>query len=46
VEIALALREQVNLGAEQRYRLIGVGFSNFREPEDAARQPGLFSLED
>ena len=46
VEIALVLRERVNLGAERRYRLIGVGFSNFREPEDAARQPGLFSSED
>jgi DNA polymerase-4 len=46
VEIALVLRERVNLGAAQRYRLIGVGFSNFREPEDAARQPGLFSSED
>jgi DNA polymerase-4 len=46
VEIALVLRERVNLGAAQRYRLIGVGFSNFREPEDAARQPGLFSSQD
>jgi DNA polymerase-4 len=45
VEIALVLRERVNLGAEQRYRLIGVGFRNFREPDDAARQPGLFSSE-
>jgi DNA polymerase-4 len=46
VEIALALRELINLGAEQRHRLIGVGFSNVREPEDAARQTGLFSSED
>jgi DNA polymerase IV len=46
VEIALALRELVNLGAEQRYRLIGVGFSNFREPENAPRQTDLFSSED
>jgi DNA polymerase IV len=41
-EIALRLRERVDLGAEQRYRLVGVGLSNFREAEDNAAQPVLF----
>jgi DNA polymerase-4 len=41
-EIALKLRERVELGAQQRYRLAGVGLSNFREPEVPAAQPVLF----
>jgi len=32
--IALNLQERVNLSPERRYRLVGVGLSNFREPED------------
>jgi DNA polymerase-4 len=40
--IALSLRERVNLGPEQRFRLVGVGLSNFRAPEDAPPQPTLF----
>jgi DNA polymerase-4 len=40
--IALALRERVGLGSEQRFRLVGVGLSNFRESEDASAQPALF----
>ena len=40
--IALRLRERVALGPQQRYRLVGVGLSNFREPEQDAGQPGLF----
>jgi DNA polymerase-4 len=40
--IALKLRERVDLGPQQRYRLVGVGLSNFREPEDTAAQPVLF----
>jgi DNA polymerase IV len=40
--IALALRERVELGPKQRFRLVGVGLSNFREPEDAPAQPELF----
>jgi DNA polymerase-4 len=39
-EIALKLRERVDLGPQQRYRLVGVGLSNFREEE--AAQPPLF----
>jgi DNA polymerase IV len=41
-EIALKLRERVDLAAEQRYRLVGVGLSNFREKEDVTAQPALF----
>src|SRR5215469_1884146 len=40
--IALSLRERVSLSAQQRFRLVGVGLSNFREPDDAAAQPALF----
>lgn len=41
-EIALQLRERVRSDPRQRYRLVGVGLSNFREPVDAAGQPTLF----
>lgn len=40
--IALKLRERVALGPKQRYRLVGVGLSNFREAEQDAAQPTLF----
>jgi hypothetical protein len=38
----LLLRERVLLGPEQRFRLVGVGLSNFLEPEDLSAQAGLF----
>jgi DNA polymerase-4 len=41
-DIALGLRERVALGPQQRYRLVGVGLSNFGKPVDALAQPGLF----
>jgi DNA polymerase-4 len=41
-DIALELRGRVDLGQQQRYRLVGVGLSNFWEPEDTAAQPVLF----
>jgi len=41
-EIALRLRERLALGPQQRYRLVGVGLGNFREPEQDAAQPALF----
>jgi DNA polymerase-4 len=41
-DIALKLRERVDLGPQQRYRLVGVGLSNFRETERVAAQPALF----
>jgi DNA polymerase-4 len=34
--IALRLRERVDLGADRLYRLIGVGLSNLRDPEQDA----------
>ena len=40
--IALSLRDRVGLTAEQRFRLVGVGLSNFRDPDDASAQPVLF----
>jgi len=40
--IALSLRERVALGPEQRFRLVGVGVSNFLDPEDISAQPTLF----
>ncbi len=40
--IALSLRERVLLGPQQCFRLVGVGLSNFLEPEDLSAQPGLF----
>jgi len=42
MEIALKLRERVNLSPHQRYRLVGVGLSNFREAEPSKGQPFLF----
>jgi DNA polymerase IV len=38
--IALALRDRVNMDPQQRFRLVGVGLSNFREREDTT--PRLF----
>ena len=43
--IALSLRERVDLGPQQRFRLVGVGLSNFCEPEEkqeTSAQPALF----
>jgi DNA polymerase-4 len=45
-EIALKLRERVDLNPQQRYRLVGVGLSNFRDFEDTASQPDLFERHD
>ncbi len=41
-DVILKLREKVDLGPHERYRLVGVGLSNFREAEQAAAQPPLF----
>lgn len=41
-DIALKLRERVDLGSQQRFRLVGIGLSNFREPEETRAQPALF----
>ena len=42
-EIALRLRERVDLGTHQRYRLVGVGLSNFRGAQEAESHPTLFN---
>ncbi len=41
-EIALSLRERINLSPKQRFRLVGVGLSNFCDPDDASIQSALF----
>jgi DNA polymerase-4 len=41
-DIALTLRERVDLGPKQRFRLVGVGLSNFEESGDDPEQAGLF----
>jgi DNA polymerase IV len=40
--IALALRGRVQLTLQQRFRLVGVGLSNFRETEEPPAQGALF----
>jgi DNA polymerase-4 len=40
--IALALRDRVDLPADTRYRLVGVGLAGFREREDGVVQGALF----
>jgi len=45
-DIALKLRERVDLSRHQRYRLVGIGLSNFRESEDSVSQPDLFHMRD
>jgi DNA polymerase IV len=42
VTIALSLRDRVNLDPQQRFRLVGVGLSNFRESEEPPAQAVLF----
>jgi DNA polymerase-4 len=41
-EIALKLRERVELDLQQRYRLVGVCLSNFQDKDAAIEQPALF----
>ena len=41
-DIALKLRERVDLGPQRLYRLVGVGLGNFRESEETVAQPALF----
>jgi DNA polymerase IV len=40
--IALSLRERITLGPQQRFRLVGIGLSNFFGPEDLSPQTTLF----
>ncbi len=39
--IALSLRERVDLAPQQLFRLVGVGLSNFREPDVRASEDGV-----
>jgi DNA polymerase-4 len=41
--IALSLLARVALPGSTRYRLVGVGLSNFHDPEERALQPQLFA---
>jgi DNA polymerase-4 len=41
--LVLKLRERVELNPVQRYRLVGVGLSNFRDPQTNAAQSDLFA---
>ena len=41
-DIALRLRDRVDLGPQQRFRLVGVGLSNFQDAGDTTLQPALF----
>jgi DNA polymerase IV len=41
--IALSLRERVGLDPGQHFRLIGLGLTNFRDPEDSSEQSALFA---
>ena len=43
MDIALKLRERVDLHPQQRFRLVGIGLSNFRDPQTTARQSDLFA---
>ena len=42
ITIALRLRERVILGAQQRFRLVGIGLANFREGNENMAQADLF----
>lgn len=41
--IALSLRGRVTMQANQRFRLVGVGLSNFRDSDEVSLHPVLFS---
>lgn len=41
-EIALSLRNRVEMGAQQYFRLVGVGLSNFEERDELSSQSALF----
>jgi DNA polymerase-4 len=41
-DIALSLRERADMDPQRRFRLVGVGLSNFREPQEMPAQTVLF----
>lgn len=40
--IVLSLRDRVDLDPQRRFRLVGVGLTNFRDPEQSPPHPALF----
>lgn len=46
IAIALALRDRVETHPQQLFRLVGVGLSNFHDPQDGASQHWLFEGSD
>ncbi len=44
VEIALMLRDRIDLPLHMRYRLVGVGLGGFRDRDASHAQPELFSI--
>jgi len=42
-DVALSLRTRVSVGPLQRFRLVGVGLSNFENAHEISTQPDLFS---
>jgi len=42
IRLAVGLIDRVDLPVATRYRLVGVGLSNFVDPDEAAMQPELF----
>jgi DNA polymerase-4 len=42
--IALSLRERVNASPRQLYRLVGIGLSNFRDPDNSEHSPAQSAL--
>jgi DNA polymerase-4 len=42
IELALSLRKRVDLSSQQRFRLVGVGLSNFRDSEGEGTRHQLF----
>jgi DNA polymerase-4 len=42
-DTALKLRERVDLQPQQRFRLVGIGLSNFRDLQTTAAQSDLFA---
>ena len=42
MEITLKLRERVDLGPQQQYRLVGIGLTNFQDEKEVGVQRPLF----
>jgi len=42
IDLALSLRKRVDLSPQQKFRLVGVGLSNFSDPEEEGTRHQLF----